>query len=304
MKKISAEHAIYNFSQDNVPIMEVNAGEMLVFETADCFSGQVRSEHDILADIDKDKLNPATGPVFVRGAKPGDLLEVQIQSIRVANVGVSAVVPGEGVLGDSVRDALVRIIPIEDKKARYLDLQIPITPMIGVIGVASSDKKRWPTSTPWRHGGNMDTKDIREGTTLYLPVDVEGALLAMGDLHALMADGEVSFTGLEVAGEVDVRVRVIAGKTLAWPVLETDDEIMIIASGDSVEDATKAAFSEAVEILKETLACRFEEAYLLSSLVVDARISQLVDPKVTVRAVIPKSILKANDLFATFSEKT
>jgi amidase len=300
--KVSGKDVIYAFSPGMKPVLEVEDGAVVVFESNDCFTQQVKSNDDVLNEIDHELLNPATGPVFVKGAGAGDLLKVDILGIDVEDRGVAAVVPGEGLLPDDAKEAIVRTIPIKDGAAEYLGLRLPIRPMIGVIGVAPrAQDGECSTDTPWKHGGNMDTHDIRKGRTLYFPVAEDGALFALGDCHALMGDGEVCFTGLEVPATVTVRLSVIKGKAGEWPILETEDETMILGSGRDLEDALQNSLRPAVKSLAKVFNVMWEEAYILASLVVDLRISQVVDPMKTVRAVIPKSVLTTEELIDTFS---
>jgi amidase len=292
MKFVEGKHVVYSFAPDMQAVLTVDDGDIVVFGSNDCFFQQVQSKNDVLDRIDHERLNPATGPVFVKGAKPGDLLKVDIMAIDVlVDQGVTAVVAGEGSVKDEVEHNIVRVIPIVDGAAEYLGLRIPLKPMIGVIGVAPSDADGpCPTNTPYKHGGNMDTHDIRKGSTLYLPVRQEGALFALGDCHAIMGDGEACFTGLEVPAQVTVRLSVVKDTVSNWPILETETETMIIASAPTLEEATQKSVSQAVGALAKVLNCMWEEAYILASLVVDVRISQVVDPLMTVRAVVPKTI--------------
>ncbi len=279
------------------PIASVLPGDIFKVETNDCFFQQVLSEEQDLKDLDYGRLNPATGPIYVEGAEPGDLLKVEIISIDVKDKGIAAVIPNGGLLGDQVTKSIIRIINIEDNHALFQGVKIPISPMIGVIGVApAKEDDEWTTDTPWKHGGNMDTKDIKAGSTLYFPVNQEGALLALGDCHALMADGEVCFTGLEIPAEVTLEVDLIKNKSVKWPLLETDEYTMVVASGDNLDHAVYEATSNAVEYIKNSLGIEWEEAYILASLSVDLKISQLVDPKITVRAAIPKYLVATEKL--------
>lgn len=173
--------------------------------------------------------------------------------------------------------------------------------MIGVIGVApSKDDGDWNTDTPWKHGGNMDTKDITSGTRLYFKVNVEGGLLALGDCHALMGDGGSCFTGLEIPAYVTIKTELIKNCNIKWPLLETKTATMILSSGDTTDQAIYEAYSEATRYLSNALDISWEEAYILTSLVVDIKISQLVDPKITIRASIPKNIVSSEKLLKSY----
>lgn len=292
MKIISSDKVIYNFTHNMEHIETISPKEVIKVETNDCFFQQIVKEDQAITEIDYDRLNPATGPIYVEGAEPGDLLKVKILDITVAGKGIAATVPNEGALGDQVTKPTIRVINIEDGYAIFKGVRIPIDPMIGVIGVAPAEKYgQWPTETPWKHGGNMDTTDIKKGSTLYLPVNQKGALLALGDCHAVMGDGEVCFTGLEVPGVVTLEVDLIKGKTIEWPLVETDEYTAVIASGNNLDEALYAATSEAVKYIMNGLKLTWEDAYILASLSVDLKISQVVDPKKTIRAAIPKYVL-------------
>ncbi|HHV46121.1 MAG TPA: acetamidase/formamidase family protein [Tissierellia bacterium] len=292
MKTISSSKVIYSFTYDMEPVETVSPGEVFKVETNDCFYQQIEREDQIITEIDYDRINPATGPIYVEGAEPGDILKIKILDIAVAGKGVSGTVPNEGALGDQVTRPTIRIINIEDGYAVLEGIKVPIEPMIGVIGVAPKEEDgKLPTEMPWKHGGNMDTKDIKKGSTLYLPVYQKGALLALGDCHAAMGDGEICFTGLEIPAVVTLEVDLIKGKTIEWPLVETDEYTAVIASGNTLDEALYLAASEAVKHLKNGLNLTWEDAYILAGLAVDMKISQVVDPKKTVRAAIPKQII-------------
>ena len=292
MKVIPGDKVIYKFTPDMDHIATISPKDTIRVESNDCFFQQIFNEDQVLNEIDYERLNPATGPIYVQGAEPGDLLKVKILDIDVADKGVAAVVPGEGVLGDQVSKPIIRVLDIQDKHVIFQGIKIPIEPMIGVIGVAPAEEDgEWATDSPWKHGGNMDTKDIKAGSTLYFPVNQKGALLALGDCHALMGDGEICFTGLEVPAQVSLEIDLIKDKKIKWPLLETKEDTMVIASGDNLEEAIYQATSQTVDSLKNSLQIQWEDAYLLASLCVDLRISQVVDPKMTVRTSIPKHIV-------------
>lgn len=297
MKIVSGDRVIYKFSPNMEAVTTVSPGDVFKVETNDCFYQQITSEEQVLAEIDHDRLNPATGPIYVEGAEPGDLLKLRVLSIDVKDSGVAAVVPNEGALGDQVTKPIIRVIEIKDGYAIFHGVKLPIRPMIGVIGVApSKEDGEWATNSPWKHGGNMDTADIKAGSTLYFPVSQEGALLALGDCHAIMGDGEVCFTGLEIPAEVVLEVDLIKGKATKWPLVETDQHTMVISSGDDLKEAIYEATTQAVNYIKNSLGIEWEDAYIMASLSVDLKISQIVDPKVTVRAAIPKYVIPTQKL--------
>jgi amidase len=198
--RVSKEHVFYSFDPGTPPAAKAAPGDLVEFECLDALGGQVTDEHQALESIDWGRVNPATGPVYVDGAEAGDALAVRILSIELANQGVIVTIPGEGALPHRAREARTRICRISGDLVEFLGFKLKARKMIGVIGVASSEKP--PTGTPGRHGGNLDTRLITEGATVYLPVEFEGALLGVGDLHAVMGDGEVCVAACEAPGRV------------------------------------------------------------------------------------------------------
>ncbi|MGN7299148.1 acetamidase/formamidase family protein [Ferdinandcohnia sp. SAFN-114] len=295
MEYISRELSVLTMSPTNKPVKIVESGSTVVFQTLDCFSNQIQNEDQPFSSVGWDKINPATGPLYINGAEPGDTLKVKIIDIKIDNKGVMTTAPNLGVLGDIVTGETTKIISIKDDKAIFNEkIQIPIKPMIGVIGTAPKDEDI-PTGTPGSHGGNMDCKKIVKGSTLYLPINVSGGLLSMGDLHAVMADGEIVICGLEIPGEVTVRVDVLKGEELPLPMLDSEESIMTIASEKTLDEAAKTATVNMHRFLVNELGIDIDEAGMLLSLVGDLRICQVVDPLMTARMEIPKWIVEKYD---------
>jgi len=294
--RIPSYKCIYSMNPHNPPVAEVAPGEVVTFETKDCFSNQIQSERDLFAEVGWATVNPATGPLALRGAQPGDVLAARILDIKVAERGSMVAVPGMGALGDIITYPETRIVSIVDGHAIFSDkVRLPISPMIGVIGTAPKTRDI-PNGTPGSHGGNIDTRLVAKGATLYLPVFVEGAKLAVGDLHAVMADGEVVICGIEVPGEVTLRVDLMKGKSLPSPVLETDESFYCIASADDLDKAAADALDFAVEFLKARLPLSVNEIAMLMSIACNLQISQIVDPLKTVRVEIPKKTFESYGL--------
>jgi amidase len=243
-----------------------------------------------LTNLDWDQINPATGPIFVEDAKPGDVLKVKIHSIEIDSQGVMLVGPNLGVMGHQIEKMSVKILPIENEKVLFNDLQLPINKMIGVIGVAPFGQGV-NCGTPGAHGGNMDNKMVTEGATLYFPVAVEGALFGLGDFHAAMGDGEVSVSGVEVAGAATVTLEVMKGQHLEQPMLENDESFTQIASAMTLDEASKMATQLMINRLVERTDMNVSEVTMLMSAVGQLEICQVVDPLVTVRFVVPKWLL-------------
>lgn len=292
MKRISFTDGItYTFGPSLAPIATIRSEEPVEFVCQDACGGQIRTEKDTLDDLDMDRVNGATGPVRVTGSRPGDVLRIRIRDIRVAKTGFQSIVSGHGVLGDEVSKPRTRMIPIEDGAAIFSKkIRLPIRPHVGTIGVAPAEKE-WTTFYPGDHGGNLDTKEITKGNSVYLPVFQPGAQLAMGDIHALMADGEVCVTGVEIAGTVRVLVEVVRGHRLQRPVVETPESWITLASAPTLDEAAKLATHDGVELLARGADLSWDEAYMLASIACDLRISQDVDPWRTAKLIVPKSLV-------------
>lgn len=294
--KIIKEHVFYSFTGNNAPAMTVDAPAQIDFETMDCFGNQLRNPEDVMEEIDWDRINPATGPVFVNGAEPGDTLKVTINSIKLNEKGTVCCLAEEGTLGDRIEGSHTRVVQVSDGMVHYMtgngkQIDIPLKPMIGVIGVAPADGLDINTGTPGKHGGNMDTTMIGEGAVLYFPVAVEGALFGFGDLHAVMGDGEIGVSGLEIPADVNVTLEVIKGKAPEYPVLETADDFAVIVSKGTVDQACQRATELMQEMLQERTDLPFEDIVMLMSLVGNLQVCQIVDPEKTVRFVFPKKYI-------------
>ncbi len=293
---LSCERIIYAFDKENHPILRVPSGTTIEISTYDCFENQIQTADTPFDTLDWNRVNPATGPIYVEGAEPGDVLKVIIEDIQLADQGVMAVGPGLGVLGEKIERFEAKIIPIKGDKAIFNDFEIPLNPMIGVIGVAPAGE---PVScgTPGSHGGNMDNKMIAKGATLYFPVFVPGALFALGDFHAAMGDGEISVSGIEIAGRAKVHLEVVKGKTITNPVLENEESLATIASAPTLDEAVKLSVENMVELTRDALSLSLNEQTMLFSAVGQTEICQVVDPLMTARFVLPKWVLREKSIF-------
>ncbi len=292
MLTIKAEHTIHQMSRENPPAARAKSGDLVCFETLDCFGGQIQREDQLLGGLDWGNINPATGPLYVEDAMPGDVLKVEILRIELDDHGVMTDGPGEGVTGAAITDEATKILPVSGRKVRFNDkLAFRVSPMIGVIGTAPADGAV-DTGTPGRHGGNMDCKKIRAGATLYLPVNVEGALLAMGDLHARMGDGEVEVCGVEIAGAVTVRVTVRKDCRLPLPFLVDRKRAMAICSAQTLDQAAVDATMAMHGFLTGELGLDSHEAGMLLSVAGNLRICQVVDPEKTCRMELPLRVIE------------
>ncbi|MFW5934781.1 MAG: acetamidase/formamidase family protein [Halolamina sp.] len=295
---------VYEFAPEMEPVRTVEPDTSLTFETRDSLNGAIQTDDDLLDQI-PDEVNAATGPVAVEGADPGDVLRVEIEDVRLAeDRGRVVTTPGFGLMQDdaNVEAPFTRITPVEDggnyddgrPRVRFMDREIPADPCIGTIGVAPATES-YTTLVPHDHGGNLDTNDVSAGSVLYLPVFQSGAMLAMGDSKAVMADGEMCGTGAEIATDVDVTIDVIFNPEfdLERPLIDNGDQWKTVASAETMEEAARLAHKDAMKLLSKEHGYSPTEAHTFGSLVGGLEISQVVDPLVTVRNAIPAEHVSA-----------
>ena len=288
--RIPSTNLVYHFAADTPPVAECSVGEECVFETLDCFGGQIRNESDRLEAIDVERANPATGLVFVRGAKRGMLLRVEILDITCVSFGLISTHPGIGVLRSSFNRYFFKMVTLHENRGTVEGTSFPLNPMIGVIGVAP-ESGAISTRFPGNHGGNLDTREIRSGNTLYLPVFHEGARFALGDVHAAMGDGEICGAGVEVAASVRVRFGVIENHwDIATPLIEEKERFIFLYSASQLESAFYEGAAMVLRILQKATGWSEEKIYLLMSATCDFQVSQLVDPLYTVKIAIPREV--------------
>jgi len=289
MRKIGPDQVIFTMGKENRPALWIDSGEILEVETHNWFSDR-RDYARELAEADNGvDINPATGPVGVTGATRNDILKIDILEINLEGKGMMFTFPGSGLLGEKIKRIRNRVIAMKEGYALFnKNVRIPLQPMIGVIG--TSPEEDVPCFLPGRHGGNMDTRLLGEGSSIYLPVYTEGGGFAVGDLHGVMADGEVSEWGLETSGKVKLRARVIKNRQLEWPALETATDCYLIVSHVNLEEAIREAVRYAVRLIRTAYGLSFEEAVSLVSLIGNIEICQVVNPVKTVRIRFSRDI--------------
>lgn len=288
---IPRDNYIYSMDKNNSPVAKVDLPATLVFETFDCYHGQVKSPKDTAQTINFSHTNPATGPVYLEGVKAGDVIAVHILRINIKSPGLMMARPGAGVMKDMVAESQILMLPIENDHVKFKGINIPNNPMIGVIGVAP-ESEMISCRIPGSHGGNMDTNLIGENSTVYLPVKVDGGLLAIGDLHAAMGNGEVMTSGVEVSGEVEVTIEKIADLKLLNPLVVNNEAIATIASAETLDEAVIIATKEMNHFLLSNTSLSFNEAGMLMSCCGNAEISQVVNPLKTARFTMPRWVMK------------
>ncbi|MDO6430450.1 acetamidase/formamidase family protein [Flavitalea sp. BT771] len=235
-----------------------------------------------------------TGPVYIDGAEPGDVLEVRFDSIRLAIPYGYNAIGQNGFLSDEIFDRKMRLITLDTKKmtGHFSDgIDIPLHPFFGSAGVAPpKEAGRWNSAPPWIHAGNLDNKELVEGSSLFIPVHVKGALFEIGDGHAAQGNGEVDITAIETSLIGKLQFTVHKGRTLHWPRAETSTHIITMGCDRDLNAATHIAVREMISYLVEEKKMSQADAYMLCSVAVDVDITQLVDGNVGVHAMLPKSI--------------
>ena len=236
-----------------------------------------------------------TGPIFVEGAQPGDVLEIRILSIRVAiPYAYNRFRPGMGFLPDDFPYTRIKIIPLDEKRgvARFgAEIEIPLAPFFGSIGVAPPEVTgKISSAPPWIHGGNMDNKELVAGTTLFLPVHAPGALLQVGDGHAGQGNGEVDITAMETSLIGTFQLIVRKDMHLRWARAETPTHYITMGFNEDLNEATKMAVREMIDFLVSEKHLNRDDAYMLTSVAADLSITQVVDGNKGVHASIAKSI--------------
>jgi acetamidase/formamidase len=288
------------------PVLEVEPGSTVELEVTDASGGQLdrNSGVDDVAALDFANVNPVTGPVFVKGARPGDVLEVEIQSLRPRDWGWTAIIPGFGLLADEFPDPWLRISRVDAATARVAfldDVELPYEPFPGTIGVAPAEPGEHSIVPPSRFGGNLDIKHLRAGTRLLLPVGVEGALFSVGDTHAAMGDGEVCGTAVEAPMDIAVRLDVRRDLGIDAPQYvvapgelsrtEGGGYHVCTGVGPDLMEATREATRAAIRHIAERRGGDTAEAYALVSVACDLRIHEVVDaPNWVVGCFVPDAL--------------
>ena len=284
------DNNVYTFSAENAPAETACPGEVLLFRTLDCFGGQIKAECQTVQGLDMDHTNPAAGPVRIEGAAVGDVLMVDILDVAVEEAGIVCSMDGDGPLSH-IAQVRTRKIPIQEGYAQFNGIQWPVRPMIGVIGTAPEEGTIGCGFTG-NHGGNMDSRHIRKGTRVYLPVRVPGAMLQMGDVHATMGDGELCGTGIEIGSEILIKTRLIKDFQLNWPVTETEDWWYVNTTGTSYDEALKLGCEELCRLMQPVYGWDATDIFLYLSMQGTVEINQGMRPApcdmLNLRVGVPK----------------
>ncbi len=261
---LKKEQRAFSFDRSIPPVLEIDSGDTVTFETGDAAYERLANGETVEA-IGLENFNAVTGPVRVRGAEPGDALKIEVLEVQVRRAW-SVWLPGFGGLGNRTKEMHVRMIPLKDGRAHMSDtLSVPVRTMIGCIGVAPAEGKGSTFMPAYPFGGNMDLREMEAGTTLYLPVQVSGALLAMGDLHAAMGTAEPTWVSLEAAGQATLRISLEKGMKLNYPRLRVGTATYCLGMADTLEAAHQIALDEAFDLLIHEKGLSAFDAYAYAS---------------------------------------
>jgi acetamidase/formamidase len=307
---LSAEPTHSRWNRALPPRLTIAPGDSVHFECVDSSGAQVRPGMTVeeYATIDRGRIHALTGPIAVQGAEPGDVLQVDVLEVKHKGWGWSSVVSGLGFLKDRFSESFLFHWKLEDDVSRSLaPAVVPLRPFCGVMGVAPAEDGEFRTRPPGVFGGNMDVRELCSGATLYLPVFNRGALFSVGDAHAAQGDGEVCINGIECPVDARLRFRLHKQGALRGPMIESaparaqdalDEAWIVVESGTDGIAAAHAATSRMIDLLVDRWGFRDVHAYLLCSVAMHLRLSQVVnEPMITVSASIAKRILPARSLF-------
>jgi amidase len=294
LHQLGRERVSYKVDRGDAPLLEVDAPAEVMVATHDARTGRLKRAEDVMASAPDfrdayPKTNPATGPIRIRGAEPGDALAIDVLGIELDDSGFLIVKPDFGLVRHLVNQPVAKIIEVKDGVCHFDHLRFPVRPMIGVMATAPAGE---PIGTAYcgRHGGNMDNNRITVGTRVHLPVRVPGALFYVGDVHAAMGDGEVCGTGIEIGARVHLRLQLLKRAAREWPWMETPEQLIQAASAKTYEEASEIAVREMMGLLGERLGLAPPDAFMLVSALGDVRVNQACRSPidVSVRVEMPK----------------
>lgn len=295
----------YTWDVENDPVLSIESGDTVVVQTRDVSDNQITpdSTADAIGAIDWGRVYPLAGPIRLNGAQPGDTLAVDILDLHTQGWGYTAIIPGLGLLADEFAEPYLRVFDLTRGDVTHLrdDIAIPIEPFLGTMGVCPEGASKQPVMPPGTFGGNMDTRQLTRRTTLYLPVQVEGALFSCGDAHAAQGDGEVCVTGIEAPMYAVLRFTLEKGRRIPAPQFLTAGPLTprvdtagfygTTGVGPDLYRASQDAVRAMIAHLSATYGLSAEDAYVLASLCVDLKISEIVDAgQYIVSALLPLAV--------------
>lgn len=293
---LNADQTHSKFSRSIPPVLTINSGDVVEISTEEATDGQLTLDSDTtdLMNLSFDPIHPLTGPIFINDAQPGDVIAVTLHKVEIGEWGWTAILPGFGFLADEFTEPHLKTFELSGKNnVKFADgINIPLRPFPGVLGVAPNTDSLLSTIPPRANGGNMDDPNIVEGTTVYLPVFVEGALFSIGDAHAAQGLGEVCGTAIEAPMKFLVEIELLKGSSIAEPQYENDEVYAVTAFATTIDEAAKKATRYMIDYLTTNHNLSRNDAYMLCSLAGDLKIAEVVDvPHMLVTMSINKKIL-------------
>lgn len=296
--RLTADQTHSRFSRSIEPVLRVPSGSVIEVWTHEATGGQLSlgADTEDLAKVDFDRVHTLTGPVYVEGAEPGDVLAVTLHEIEPGDWGWTAFSPRFGFLADEIATTAIRTFALgkDAKTVRFTDrITVPVNPFPGVMGVAPDTDELLSTIPPRANGGNMDDPNMVAGTTIYFPVFVQGALFSIGDTHAAQGAGEVCGTAIEAPMRIVYELNVIrGGHRIREPQYETADYYAVTGFGETLDEAARKATRYMLDYLQEVHGLSRADAYMLASLAGDLKIAEVVDvPHMLVSMHISKAVL-------------
>ncbi|KAM9863392.1 acetamidase/formamidase family protein [Leucobacter sp. BZR 635] len=271
---IGKDQAHSGFSAEDEPALRIDpgTGEHILFETSDCSYAETaeKGSSDNLESI----MNPITGPVYVNGAEPGDTLIIDIVDITLGHEGWSGYFTGSGALAGVMGDEpYMRRVPISDGMVHLTDtISVPAKPMVGCFGTAPATGRNSSMAPVYTEGGNLDLTYAGIGSRLYLPVRVAGAYLGLGDIHAVMAEGEASDVAIEAAGTITAKISLTKEFQVSAPAIETADQVIFVGLGDTIQESLAHGYQRAFRFLTEQHGFSRGDAFTVMSAMVDSAI--------------------------------
>lgn len=301
-------HSVWNRTLE--PRLRIEPGDEVQIECVDASGGQVRPGMTAaeFLKIDRSRIHALSGPIWIDGAMPGDVLEVEVLATRHSGRGWSSVIEGLGFLKDRFRDPFLFHWQLDGESTSSLaPAVVPLRPFLGVMGVARAEDGEFRTRPPGPFGGNMDVRELCAGSTLYLPVYNPGALFSCGDGHAAQGDGEVCINGIECPLDVTLRFNLHKQQPLSSPIVEASEQVardssadawIVVETGTDLTATARAATNRMVDLLVSRWGFTPVHAYILCSVALRLRLSQVVnEPVFTVSGAIAKQILPDRRLF-------
>jgi acetamidase/formamidase len=295
----------YLWDTGNAPVLTIQSGDTVVTQTRDVSDDQITAESDtsVLSSMELSRFYPLAGPIEIEGAEPGDTLAIEVLDLRTRGWGWAAILPGLGLLSEDFDEPYLKIFDLTTGDTTWMreDIGIPVEPFLGTMGVCPADAREQAIMPPGRFGGNMDTRQLTAGTTLYLPVQVAGAMFSCGDAHAAQGDGEVCVTGIESPMDVTLRFTLEKGRSIPAPQWQTSGALTPRVDHAGFYGTTGVGpdlyvcAQEAVRAMVDHIATTYDldprDAYVLASQVVDLKISEIVDAgQYVVSAALPLAV--------------